>query len=365
MIPYLDLNKIHEPIMHEMNKAIQGVVNDGWYILGQELEQFEKEYAAYCGTTYCLGVGNGLDALHIILSAYGIGAGDEVIVPADTFIATALAVSYCGAVPVFVDVCEDSYNLNPALLEEKITERTKAIMAVHLYGRLADVKAIRNIAKRHNLKVIEDAAQAHGATIDGKRAGALGDAAGFSFYPGKNLGALGDAGAITTNDKELYEKAKALRNYGSDVKYHHIYKGYNSRMDELQAAVLRVKLKYLNNWSQERREIAEYYVRNIDNAIIKLPKTSNPDNVWHVFPVLCNNRDRLQVFLKEHGIMTQIHYPIPVHLQEAYRELGYKRGDCPVAENIADTELSLPLWCGMTENERNEVVQALNAFREE
>ena len=287
MIPYFDLNALHAPIRKELDQAMATTVERDWYILGQELEQFEKEYAAYCGTSYCLGVGNGLDALHIILNAYGIGAGDEVIVPADTFIATALAVSYCGAVPVFVDVCEDSYNLNPALLEEKITERTKAIMAVHLYGKLADVKAIRNIAKCYNLKVIEDAAQAHGAIIDGKRAGALGDAAGFSFYPGKNLGALGDAGAITTNDEELYEKAKALRNYGSNVKYHHIYRGYNSRMDELQAAVLRVKLKHLNNWSQERRKIAEYYVRNIDNDVIKLPRLSNMDNVWHVFPVLC------------------------------------------------------------------------------
>lgn len=362
MIPYFDLNALHAPIRKELDQAMATTVERDWYILGQELEQFEKEYAAYCGTSYCLGVGNGLDALHIILNAYGIGAGDEVIVPADTFIATALAVSYCGAVPVFVDVCEDSYNLNPALLEEKITERTKAIMAVHLYGKLADVKAIRNIAKCYNLKVIEDAAQAHGAIIDGKRAGALGDAAGFSFYPGKNLGALGDAGAITTNDEELYEKAKALRNYGSNVKYHHIYRGYNSRMDELQAAVLRVKLKHLNNWSQERRKIAEYYVRNIDNDVIKLPRLSNMDNVWHVFPVLCNDRDGLQAYLKQHGIMTQIHYPISVHLQEAYRELGYKRGDFPVAENIADTELSLPLWCGMTDNEMKEVVQALNAF---
>lgn len=362
MIPYADFRKMHKCIKTEIESAINRVIDAEWYILGNELEQFEQEYASYCGTRYCLGVGNGLDALHIILSAYEIGVGDEVIVPANTFIATALAISYSGAVPVFVDVCEDTYNINPALIEEKITNKTKAIMAVHLYGRLADIDLINRVARKHNLLVIEDAAQAHGAMTNGKRAGSLGDAAGFSFYPGKNLGALGDAGAITTNDEELYEKAKALRNYGSNVKYHHEYKGFNSRLDELQAAVLRVKLKYLNDWTQERRRIAEFYLKNIDNDKINLPVVSDADNVWHIFPVFCEKRDELQRYLHEKGIMTQIHYPIPVHLQEAYRELGYNKGDFSVAENIAITELSLPIWYGMTESEMKEVVQMLNAF---
>lgn len=360
MIPYLNLKKLHEPIIEEIGTAIQKVLNNGWYILGEELENFEREYASFCGTRYCLGVGNGLEALHIILKAYGIGEGDEVIIPANTFIATALAVSYCGAVPILVDVCEGTCNLNPALLEEKITDKTKAIIAVHLYGRLADIKSIRELAKQYNLKVIEDAAQSHGAMLGNEKAGALGEAAGFSFYPGKNLGALGDAGAITTNDKELYEKAQALRNYGSDEKYHHKYRGFNSRLDELQAAVLRVKLKYLDTWNQERRMIAEYYLENIKNNKIKLPIFSKEDNVWHIFPIFSEAREKIKDGLYKKGIVTQVHYPIPIHLQEAYQGLGYKRGDFPVAEHIANTELSLPIWCGMAEKEMEEVVQVLN-----
>ncbi len=362
MIPYADFKRMHKGVKDEIHSAIDRVLDADWYILGKELEQFEQKYASYCGTQYCLGVGNGLDALHIILRAYGIGAGDEVIVPSDTFIATALAVSYCGAKPVFVDVCENSYNLNPVLLENKITENTKAVMVVHLYGRMADVESIRDIAKKYHLKVIEDAAQAHGAMIDKKRAGSLGDAAGFSFYPGKNLGAFGDAGAITTNDKELYEKAKIIRNYGSNVKYHHIYKGFNSRMDEMQAAVLKIKLKYLDEWTSERKRIAEYYKKNISNDKIQLPVEDDKDNVWHIFPVFCEERNKLQNYLADNGIMTQIHYPIPVHLQEAYRDLHYKKGDFPVAEKIADTELSLPIWYGMTTTEMEQVVQVLNRF---
>lgn len=362
MIPYADFKRMHKGVRDEIHGAINRVLDADWYIMGKELEQFEQEYASYCGTKYCLGVGNGLDSLHIILRAYGIGAGDEVIVPSDTFIATALAVSYCGAKPVFIDVCGDSYNLNPVLLEDKITENTKAIMAVHLYGKIADIQEIKKIAKRHHLKVIEDAAQAHGAMIAGKKSGSLGDAAGFSFYPGKNLGALGDAGAITTNDKELYEKAKIIRNYGSNVKYHHIYKGFNSRMDEMQAAVLRVKLRYLDEWTSERKRIAQYYKKNISNSRIQLPEEDDKDNVWHIFPVFCDERNRLQNYLADNGIMTQIHYPIPVHLQEAYRDLHHKKGDFPVAERIADTELSLPIWYGMTETEMEQVVQMLNRF---
>ena len=343
MIPYLDLRKIHHDIKGE-------------------LSNFEEEYATFCGTDYCLGVGNGLDALHIILCAYAIGAGDEVIVPANTFIATALAVSYAGATPVLVDVDEASCNMDPGLVEEKITEKTKAIIAVHLYGRLADMEKISQIAKKYNLYVIEDAAQAHGAQGYGGKAGSLSNAAGFSFYPGKNLGAFGDAGAITTNDEDLYKKAKALRNYGSEIKYHHIYQGFNSRLDELQAAILRVKLKYLDQWTIRRREIADLYSHSINNKKIKKVKSSKQDNVWHIYPVFCEERDKLKSYLKNNGIMTQTHYPIPVHLQQAYRDLGYREGDFPVAEHLADTELSLPIWYGMTEEQIEKVVLALNQF---
>lgn len=363
LIPYLDLERIHNEISAEIHKAVQKVVDRNWFILGEELELFESEYAAYVGTKYCLGVGNGLDALHIILSAYGIGAGDEVIVPANTFIATALAVSYSGATPVLVDVSANTYNINPNLIEGKITSKTKAIIAVHLYGRMADMKAIKKIADKHDLLLIEDAAQAHGAVLNGKKAGSIGNAAGFSFYPGKNLGAFGDAGAITTNDEELYKRAKALRNYGSDKKYHHDVRGFNSRMDEIQAAILRVKLKYLDRWTRERQEIAEFYRKNIKNDRLSLPPCSKDENVWHIFPVFSNERDYLQNYLREKGIATQCHYPIPVHRQKAYKELGYVEGGFPISESIAETELSLPLWCGMTKKEKQCVVEAMNDFR--
>lgn len=361
-VPYLNLHRMHQEIEREIQQAIDTVIASEWYILGEQLTAFEIEYANFCGTKYCLGVGNGLDALHIILKAYGIGEGDEVILPANTFIATALAVSYAGATPILVDADEQTYNIDVKQIEQKITDKTKAIIAVHLYGRIADMKAIRNIADKYKLYVIEDAAQAHGAVWDGKRAGNLGDAAGFSFYPGKNLGALGDAGAITTNDESLYKKAKALRNYGSKQKYHHVYKGFNSRMDEIQAAVLRVKLKYLESWTRERQKTAQFYLENIKNANIELPTKSSQDNVWHVFPVFCKERERLQTYLTEMKISTQIHYPIPVHLQEAYLDLGYKTGDFPISESLAKREISIPLWCGMTEEEQKKVVDALNSF---
>lgn len=362
MIPYLDLGKMHHAIGEELINAVNTVMQNEWYILGQQLEHFEKEYALFCGTKYCLGVGNGLDALHIILSAYGIGNGDEVLVPANTFIATALAVSYARATPVFVDADLDTCNINPDLIEEKITEKTKAIIAVHLYGRLADMEKIKQIAMKYNLIVIEDAAQAHGAQLQASKAGSFGNAAGFSFYPGKNLGAMGDAGAITTNDDTLYKKAKALRNYGSNEKYHHIYQGVNSRMDELQAAILRVKLKYLEEWTVKRREIADFYSKNIKNAKIKVPLSPGTDKVWHIYPIFCEYRDQLQRYLQDKGIMTQIHYPIPVHLQQAYQSFGYQKGDFPVAEQLANTELSLPIWYGMTETQMDEIVTALNQF---
>lgn len=362
MIPYLDLGKMHQMIEEEISEAINKVRKSEWYILGQELDNFEKEYALYCGTRYCLGVGNGLDALQIILCALDIGEGDEVIIPANTFIATALAVSYAGATPVFVDVDKETYNIDPEQIENKITKKTKAIIAVHLYGHLADMKKINSIADKNNLYVIEDAAQAHGASFDGKKAGSLSMAAGFSFYPGKNLGAMGDAGAITTNDEQIYDKAKALRNYGSCEKYHHIYQGFNSRMDEIQAAILRVKLKYLDEWTEKRREIAEFYLMNINNNKIKLPVYSKNDSVWHIFPVVCEYREDLQHYLQDKDIMAQIHYPTPVHLQRAYQDLDYQKGDFPVAEHFADTELSLPIWYGMAVAQMEEVVSVLNRF---
>lgn len=361
MIEFSNLQPIHNQIRAELDQAYNKVMNKGWYIMGEQLELFEQEYAAYCGTKYCVGVGNGLDALHLILEGYEIGVGDEVIVPVNTYIATALAVSYCGATPVFVDCDPNTFNVDVTRIEEQITDKTKAIIAVHLYGRVADMDAIIEVAKKYNLKVIEDAAQAHGAMWKGKRTGSLGDAAGFSFYPGKNLGAFGDAGAITTNDKELADRVKVLRNYGSDVKYHHIYKGYNSRLDEMQAAFLRVKLRYLDKWAKERRQIAEYYLEHIHGDDVVMASNNNVlENVWHIFPIMVENRDLLRKSLSEKGIQTLIHYPIPVHLQDAYKELSYKKGSFPIAEKYANEEISLPLWVGMTEGQCKEVCNAIN-----
>ncbi len=362
MVNYLNLDKMHNSIRKELNEAIAGVIDEGWYIMGEELLSFEQEFADYCGTKYCLGVGNGLDALHILLRAYDIGEGDEVIVPANTFIATALAVSYAGATPILVDVCEDTYNLNPECIEKAITSKTKAIIAVHLYGRLADMTTINAIARKNNLVVIEDAAQAHAALNNGKKAGSFGHAAAFSFYPGKNLGAIGDGGALVTDDEIIYRKAKALRNYGSEEKYYHIYKGFNSRLDEIQAAILRVKLRYLDKWTEERQRIANFYLNNINNPKIKLPTMAGKDNVWHVFPVFCCERECLQRFLSDNGVMTQIHYPIPIHMQKAYRNLCYSEGDFPIAERLARLELSLPLWAGMTDEDLRNVVDTINRF---
>lgn len=361
MIAYSDLRPIHNQIREELDEAYRRVMDSGWFITGNELEQFEREFAAYCGTKYCIGVGNGLDALHIILRAYGIGAGDEVLVPANTFIATALAVSYAGATPVFVDCDEDTYNINPSLVEEKITTRTKAIMAVHLYGRVADMQALREIADRCGLKLIEDAAQAHGAQLNGKRTGSLGDAAGFSFYPGKNLGALGDGGAITTSDEELAERIYTLRNYGSREKYHHELQGFNSRLDELQAAFLRVKLKHLDEWTKERRRIAAYYLKALDADKMRLPFTEEEhNNVWHIFPVMVKDKKTVQDYLNRQGIQTLNHYPIPVPMQVAYRERGYTKGMFPISERYAEQEVSLPLWVGMTQQEMAQVTAYMN-----
>lgn len=360
---FVNLKPMHDEIENEINDKFKQVYKKNYFILGNEVKEFEKEFSMYCNVKYSVGVGNGLEALTLILKAYGIGSKDEVIVPSDTYIATALAVSNVGAKPIFVEPYISSYNINPELIEKSITNRTKAIMPVHLYGQTSDMDPIKEIAKKYDLKVIEDSSQAHGSLYKGRKAGSLGDAAGFSLYPGKNLGALGDAGIVTTNDKNLADKIKALRNYGSDVKYHNLYKGYNSRLDELQAGFLRVKLKYLDKWNNDRKKTAEIYLEEIRNRNIVLPQVQDyADPVWHVFAIRCKRRDELQMYLKEKGIGTLIHYPIPIHLQPAYKDFDLKKGDLPVAEKIADEVLSLPMWYGMRDREIEYVVDAINKF---
>lgn len=362
-ITYLDLGRIHDEIRSELDAAYARVMEREWFIQGEECKQFEAEFAAYCGAKACVGVGNGLEALLLILKAYGIGPGDEVIVPANTFIATALAVSYAGAAPIFVEPDEKSCNIAPELIENSITPRTKAIIAVHLYGQPADMRPIVKVAHKYGIKVIEDAAQAHGAKYYGERTGVLGDSAGFSFYPGKNLGALGDGGAVVTNDLELAAKVRALANYGSDYKYHHIYKGNNSRLDEMQAAFLRVKLRSLERWNQRRRVLAERYLTGLKNEKIVLPQViAGAEAVWHIFAIHCEARDELAQYLKERGIETNCHYPIPPHLQEAYADLNISEGRFPVAERLAKTELSIPLYYGMTDEEADYIIMCLNRF---
>ena len=362
-VPFVSFEVMHREIQSELEGAFKRVLDSNWFIQGKECEEFEKEFAAYCGAKYCVGCGNGLDALYLILRAYGIGEGDEVIVPSNTYIATALAVSYTGALPVFVEPEEETFNINPALIEDKITDKTKAIMAVHLYGQPAKMDEIMGIAKKYDLKVIEDSAQAHGATYKGAITGGLADAAGFSFYPGKNLGALGDGGAVVTNDKELADKVRALGNYGSDYKYHHIYKGNNSRLDEVQAALLRVKLTQLDRWNEERNRIANRYLTEIKNPKIKLPVTcEGMTHVYHIFAVLCDNRDELEAYLLDKGIGTNKHYPIPMHMQGAYEDLNIPEGTYPLAEKFSASELSLPMYYGMSEEEVSYVIEMLNAF---
>lgn len=343
-IPFLDLKTPHIELRLQLEAALVRVLDSGWYIQGSELKQFETEFANYCEVEHCIGVGNGLDALHLILRAYGIGKGDEVIVPSNTYIATWLAASYADATPIPVEPDVRTYNIDPTLIEDAITPNTKAIIAVHLYGQPADMDAINAIAKKHNLKVIEDAAQAHGARYKGRRVGTLGDAAGFSFYPGKNLGAIGDGGAVTTNDAELAKQIRILGNYGSQVKYHNEVKGYNSRLDELQAAFLRAKLQTLDAWNTRRKVIAADYLREMVDCNLVLPFVPEwADPVWHLFVVRYAQRDALQKKLGEAGVATMIHYPIPPHLQLAYSELNYKQGDFPIAEVIHREVLSLPI----------------------
>lgn len=363
-IKALDFSGMHNPLREEIISAMSRVYDSNWFILGNELKSFESEYSEFNKTKYTVGVGNGLEALHLSLLALGIGPGDEVLVPSNTYIASALAVTFTGAKPVFIEPRLDTYNINPELIEEKISHRTKAILPVHLYGQCCEMESILKIAQQRGLKVIEDNAQSQGASFKGKLAGSFGDANGTSFYPGKNLGALGDAGAITTESEGLYKKLTTLRNYGSQKKYHNEVIGFNSRLDELQAAVLRVKLPHLGSWNNSRIEIAQTYVSYLSNLEeIVLPKT-HPDatHVYHQFIIRTHKRDELQNYLKDHGIETLIHYPIPPHLQECYRDLGFKKGDFPIAEEIAESALSLPIYPGLGDASVKRVCEAIKDF---
>lgn len=361
MIEFLNLQKINSRFHDEILASIGRVLDSGWYIFGEENQKFCEDFSKYCGVKHTIGVANGMNALELIIKGYGFQKNDEIIVPANTYIASILAISNNECVPVLVEPDINTYNINPDLIEEKITERTKAIMIVHLYGQAVQMKKIWELAQKYNLKIIEDAAQAHGARYCGKFTGSLGDAAGFSFYPGKNLGCLGDGGAVTTSDAQLAEKVTALHNYGSFKKYHNLYKGINSRLDEIQAVVLRVRLKYLDQDNVRRRQISRYYRENIHNEKIILPSTySEESHVWHVFAVRTKNRDKFQDYLRQQDIQTVIHYPIPPHKQPAYKEWNHL--SFPITEQIHREIVSLPISPVMTDVEVEEVVKIVNLY---
>lgn len=362
MISFLDLSKVNNRFRKEIGERFKNILDKGWYLQGEQNELFCKHFADYCGTKYCIGVANGLEALTLIIRASGFGVGDEIIVPSNTYIATILAISENGCTPVLVEPDIKTYNIDPDKIEAAITPKTKAIMVVHLYGQAVQMQKVWDLAKKYNLKVFEDCAQAHGAKYQGKRVGNLSDAGAFSFYPGKNLGCMGDGGAVVTNDDELYNKVKALANYGSDRKYHHIYKGMNSRLDELQAAVLDVKLPYLDADNAKRREIAKYYREHIVNPQITLPQTYDEDAaVWHVFVVRTKERDRFQQYLTHNGVQTIIHYPTPPHKQDAYKEWADR--SYPISEEIHRMVISLPISPVMTDDEVKKLVEIVNAYK--
>jgi dTDP-4-amino-4,6-dideoxygalactose transaminase len=366
-VPFLSFDKTNEQIKLQVLKAIEECIDSKWYVLGNEVKTFEEQYSAYNKVGYTIGVANGLDALHLSLLALGIKSGDEVIVPSNTYIATVLAVSYTGATPIFVEPNIQTYNIDPSKIEERINSNTKAIMPVHLYGQACEMDKIMTLAKKHDLFVVEDNAQAHGAEFNGKITGSFGHINATSFYPGKNLGALGDAGAITTDSEELYRKCLSLRNYGSHKKYYNEVIGYNSRLDELQAAVLKVKLTYMHAWTEERKQIGAWYnekLKVLDKVLILPMTASGASHVYHLYTIRTPERNELQKYLTDHGIGTLIHYPVPPHLQEAYGSFGYKRGDFPIAEEIAETTLSLPLYIGMTEGDVEYVVRRILDFYE-
>ena len=363
-IPFLDFTNMHTPISEELTNSFTRVLNKNWFLLGKELEEFELNYANYNKVNFSVGVSNGLDALHLSLKALGIGPENEVIVPSNTYIATVLSVSYVGATPVLVEPDIQSYNLDPHKIEAAITSRTKAIMPVHLYGQACNMEEIMQIADRYGLYVIEDNAQAHGATFNNKLTGSWGHVNGTSFYPGKNLGALGDAGGVTTNSAELVDKVRILRNYGSHKKYYNDVIGYNMRMDEMQAAFLSVKLKYLDAWTQQRQQIASWYNEALKNAgdLILPFTTPGATHVYHLYVVRTKYRDQLQKYLAENNIGTLIHYPVPPHLQKAYEHLNLQSGSFPIAEALADTCLSLPIWPGMEKKHIEFVASAILTF---
>lgn len=360
-VPFLDLQRIHREIRSPLETAFRRVLDSGWFIMGPEVEAFEDEFAKYCGVKHCVGVGNGLDALHLLLRAYGIGHGDEVLVPANTFIATWLAVSQCGAIPVPVEPCTETHNIDPNALAAAITPRTRAIIPVHLYGQPADMDTINAIARSHGLIVIEDAAQAQGAEYKGKRAGSLGDAAATSFYPGKNLGALGDGGAVLTDDHLIADKVRLLRNYGSRIKYEHNDIGYNTRLDEMQAAFLRVKLALLDDWNAKRRTLAKVYTAQLQETDLGLPLVPIwADPAWHLYVVRSSVRDALRAHLNQCGVSTVIHYPIPPHRQACYP--AYSSHNLPLSEKLASEVLSLPMSPFLTEAEVSLVTEAVSSF---
>lgn len=363
-VPFLDLKAPHVELRQELDAAYSRVLDSGWFILGEETERFESEFAAYCGVRHCVGVGNGLDALHLSLLAHGLEPGDEVIVPSNTYIATWLAISYAGGRPVPVEPDPLSCNLDPSRLEAAITPRTRAIMPVHLYGRMADMRAINAVAEKHQLLVIEDCAQAHGAVQNGKAAGTWGHSAAWSFYPGKNLGALGDGGAVTTNDAEVADRVRLLRNYGSRVKYHNEVKGFNSRLDPLQCAFLSAKLPALAAWNRRRAIVAKRYAdafRHVEGLLTPEPGAEG-EHSWHLYVVQHDRRDALQSFLADSGIGTLIHYPIPPHLSDAYREAGFREGSLPIAESLAKRVISLPMGPHLKDTEVDYVIDRVLAF---
>ncbi len=365
-VPFLDIGATYKELKKEVDKAVSEVLDGGWYILGKNVDEFEKEYAKYCGTKYCIGVGNGMDALELILRAYGIGVGDEVIVPANTYIATSLVVNLVGATPILVEPEEVTYNIDPTKIEIAITKKTKAIIAVHLYGQCANIRKIKPLCKKYNLKLIEDAAQAHGALHYGKKSGSLGDAAGFSFYPGKNLGAYGDAGAVTTNDSKVANYVRIARNYGSEKKYYNLVKGFNSRLDELQAAILRVKLNHLDNWNNRRRKIADYYLSHLNpqkNPYFILPTIGKGNShIWHLFIIRTKKRNQLMKMLEEKGIGYLIHYPLPLYKQKAYKELNHLSKNFPISSSLSEEVLSLPIGPHLKQADVDYICSTVNTF---
>lgn len=362
-IPFVDLSAQYQNIKEEVDAAIASVIKTTAFILGPEVRQFEEEFAQFCNAKFAIGVDSGTSAIELIMRAYGIGTGDEVIIPANTFIATAYGVSYTGATPVFVEPTAHTYNIDVARIEAAITKRTKAIMPVHLYGQPVDMDPILDIAKKHNLIVVEDACQAHGARYKGKRTGAIGHAAAFSFYPGKNLGAYGDGGAITTNDERIAASLRRMRDYGQSEKYHHTELGYNRRLDSIQAAILRVKLRHLDSWNQARRDHANYYNKLLKGSKYVLPEIpSFAEPIWHLYVLQSENRDSLMKYLSGIGVSTGIHYPIPIHLQGAYENLGHKEGDFPLTERISHKIVSLPMYAEMSNEMIEYVVNGLNSF---